>query len=248
VFVFGIPGLPELPPLPPEHAVAPVFDVAPASQAPLTLVLTLTLGPASAAGAAEADVEAGNGERPAKPADLAGGGPGDEAAAAFGAGEEAPRPGAGGIDTGDKLRGLDLYEPIPDPVGKEQSSGRPVLPELRAVFTALGKQPTCAGCGVAFAAEARPPGGEVGAADTPAAVRESRAPLDGYEWVNRPGSAGSGRADDAVFASPPPAWDRAGDLVLALILTGALAGRRQERQRSCPQRTARRPGPDEPSA
>lgn len=206
VFVFGIPSLPESPALPPaEVAAGPTVEVTPPVEGSLTLVVTLIAGPVPAGGAAVAEAPQDAGPAPAPPAEAAeaalpwnAGGAEDVAA---GPGDDGPRPGEGGIDVPGQLRGIDLYQPPPDPDRPGLISQRPGEAGRgdRAVIalTLNGSPPPAA-----RALTAQPPTDPEPADAWAPPVEVVRAAGD------TPGraTASPGEATDAVFALSPARW------------------------------------------
>ena len=218
VFVFGIPGLPESPTLPPPEAPSgPTVEVAPPVEGSLTLVVTLIAGPLAAGDMAAADMPQAGAAAPAPAADPAGGGPGagaEEVAAAPGDGN--PRPGEGGIDLEEQLRGIDLYQPTPDPDRPSVTARVPPGPGRpdgvpMALALAGGQAP------VAVANPARP------TAD-PEPVASWAAPAEVVHAVGADAEVraqiGAAEAIDAVFVLPPSGWDTERPRLLALTLAG----------------------------
>jgi hypothetical protein len=208
VFVFGIPGLPESPALPPAEARAgPAVEVTPPAEGSLTLVVTLIAGPLPAGNAAAAEVPPAGGAAPAPPPDPAGGGPGagaEEVAAATG--EGGPRPGEGGIDVDRQLRGIDLYQPTPNPDRPTQISRRPDRDGVPIVPALAGNRPQIDPAAAAPLPEPESP--ESLAAPAVAADPAVRTPPRAAEVT------------DAVFALPPSQWGSDGSRLLASVLAG----------------------------
>jgi hypothetical protein len=212
VYVFGIPGLPESPVLPPaEVAAGPTVEVTPPAEGSLTLVVTLIAGPLPAGDAAAAEVPPAGAAAGASPADPAGGGPGagaQEVAAAPGDG--GPRPGEGGIDVDGQLRGIDLYQPTPNPERPGLISRRPDEPGRRdPILLARAFDPGPPQ--VAPPVIAQPPAHPEPAEVIPAAAA-------GPEM---PAQTGAGQATDAVFVLSPSGWDTERARLLALALAGS---------------------------
>jgi hypothetical protein len=218
VFVFDAPGLSGVPTLPPPGAPAgPVVEVTAAPEGALTLLLTLIAGPEPAEAPAAAEGVQGDTAGPAarQSAALAGGGEtaddeqpnGGETAydlrpnEATPVSDSPPRPGEGGVDVRQKLRGLDLYQPTPNPDRDGPQSRRATKGEpWELVRTAPAP----------VAAPAAP-------ADRPAETVGDGAGAD----PNPP--ALSNRAVDAAFLLPAPAWDWRRQLMAGLALTGVAA-------------------------
>ncbi len=218
VYVFGIPGLPESPPLPlAEVAAGPTVEVTPPVEGSLTLVVTLIAGPLPAGDVVAAEVPQAGAVAAAAPPDPAGGGPGEGAEEVTAApADSGPRPGEGGIDLEEQLRGIDLYQPTPDPdrpsvtarvpPGPGQWDGVPM-----ALALASGQAPA------SVAHPARPP------AD-PQPVEWWTAPAEGVRAIGADPEVheqiGASEAIDDVFVLPPSGWDAERPRLLALTLAG----------------------------
>jgi len=114
-------------------------EVTPPAAGSLTLVVTLVAGPPPVAGltgaeVAAADVAPAGGSAalaravaaPARSGDVNGGGDDEGAEQVAAAAEEGgPRPGAEGLDLQERLRGLDLYQPTPNPDRSGPTSRQP---------------------------------------------------------------------------------------------------------------------------
>jgi hypothetical protein len=243
VYVFGIPGLPESPPLPPAEAPpGPTVEVTPPAEGSLTLVVTLIAGPLPAGDAAAAEVPAAGAAAPAPPADPAGGGPGAGAEEmAAGAGDGGPRPGEGGIDVDGQLRGIDLYQPPPNPDRPGPSARRPDVPGRRdrhqTAPALAGNRPQ-----IDHTAAARPP--------EPESAESRAAPAVAAEPAER-AQGGAAEAADAVFALATAGCDMERARLLALVLAGcawyawpdSLCGPSRRRPNPAPRRKSSRSMP-----
>jgi hypothetical protein len=228
VFVFGIPGLPESPALPPaQAAVGPTVEVTPPVEGSLTLVVTLIAGPQPAGGVPAAEVPQAAAPEPVPPVDPAGG-RGAEAAEQVAAapGEGKPRPGEGGIDVQEQLRGIDLYQPTPDP---DRSGPMSQRTERRGRWDDVW---------IARASDSQLP---LVANESQAEPCAAPAVTAGQElWVQ----AAVRDVTDAVFVTPPSSWEAGGTHLLALAAlawcagsgrrTGLRSERRLASRRACP--------------
>ena len=218
VFVFGIPGLPESPALPPAEAPAgPTVEVTPPAEGSLTLVVTLIAGPLPAGGVPVADVPPAGAAAPA-PASRPGRGWGrrgpEQVAAA--PGDDSPRPGEGGIDVPEQLRGIDLYQPTPNPDRPGLISRRPDGPD-RGDRVRIARALDGGPARVAPAVTAQPPADPEPAESWAAPAEVVRAA--GAD-PDLPAPTGAGEATDAVFVLPPLGWDAERSRLLALALAG----------------------------
>jgi hypothetical protein len=113
---------------PPEGPAGPAVEVTPPAAGSLTLVVTLVTGPPTVAGLPGAEEAAADVPQvgaaalaravaaPGRSGDPNGGGDDEGAEQVAAAAEEGgPRPGAEGLDLQERLRGLDLYQPTPNP-------------------------------------------------------------------------------------------------------------------------------------
>ncbi len=212
VFVFGIPGLPESPALPPaEVAAGPTVEVTPPVEGSLTLVVTLIAGPVPAGGAAVADTPQDAGPEPAEPveaaADVVRDAGGTEQVVAA-AGDDGPRPGEGGIDVPEQLRGIDLYQPPPEPDRPGLISQRPDEAGRAVIALTLNGRPPP----VTQVLTAQPPADPepAGAWTPPAGVVRAGGDTPGRA------TASPAEAADALFALAPSRRHAEGARLMAL--------------------------------
>jgi hypothetical protein len=206
--------------------------VTPPVEGSLTLLVTLLAGPLpaggepaadvpQAAGVAAADVSQAGAPEPAPPANPLGGGAAGAELVAAAPGDDNPRPGERGIDVPEQLRGIDLYQPTPNPDRPSPLSRRPDGPRRwDAVLLALAAE------GAGPAAAAVVPAEVARAASLP--DRSVADTATGPSPV--PAFSAAERAADAAFVLRPPAWDDGHGLTAALALAASALWRGYDRR------------------